>query len=198
MIRKAEYPAAEYLARKIADAIPVVSSAAKAFMDWFRDVARAVIELDTPLAWTTPTGFRAQQNYRAGTKKRVDTVLGKFYLEGPDLNTSRLDKRKQATAVAPNITHSLDASALALTVVRSWDAGVRDFAMVHDSYGCHAGNMQTLRDQCRRAFVDINIDDPLETMKSEIERTHSLSLPPLPPRGDLDLLGILASDYQLH
>src|SRR3546814_8524159 len=65
------------------------------------------------------------------------------------------------------------------------------FAMIHDSFGTHAGNMTIFSRVIREAFVEIyedycplkELDDYARTVLSEegVEK-----LPPIPTKGDLD------------
>jgi DNA-directed RNA polymerase len=110
-----------------------------------------------------------------------------------------LDKRKQASGISPNFVNSLDAAHLTRTVNYCLDAGITDFAMVHDSYGTHAGNADALSMLLRRAFVDQYSGAVLEDFRKQIEQQLPgklvKKLPPTPPMGTLDLEGVMASGY---
>ena len=77
--------------------------------------------------------------------------------------------------------------------------GVTDFAMIHDSYGCHAGYASLLRDNLRQAFVDQYSKPVLDNFRNELleQLPPELQemLPELPPMGDLDLEQVKHSEY---
>jgi DNA-directed RNA polymerase len=93
----------------------------------------------------------------------------------------------------------MDAAALMITVRRALAAGVISFGMVHDSYGTHAADMDTLATCLREAFVELYQHDVLEEFRSSVlamlpEELHS-QVPPCPAKGDLDLNVVKQSVY---
>jgi DNA-directed RNA polymerase len=95
-------------------------------------------------------------------------------------------------ALAPNVIHSLDAAHLALTVREARARGVRSFAAVHDCVGTHAGKVEVLRDCLRIVFAS---DEFAGAAQKMLDDFAELSGKKRPPRGDLDLSGVLRSDY---
>lgn len=79
------------------------------------------------------------------------------------------------------------------------EAGLTDLAMIHDSFGTHAGNAAALSTLLRRAFIDQYTEvDVLATFRDEIaaqlpEELRQL-LPELPTKGSLNLEAIMDSD----
>src|SRR3546814_20721190 len=79
------------------------------------------------------------------------------------------------SAASPNVIHSMDGSHLQLSVVRAKEEGIHHFAMIHDSFGTHAGNMTIFSRVIREAFVEIyedycplkELDDYARTVLSE-------------------------------
>lgn len=69
--------------------------------------------------------------------------------------TNELDPVKQALAVAPNFVHSLDATAMRLCVARCADLGI-EMMTVHDSFGCHAADYDTMQQVTRDVFVEMH------------------------------------------
>ena len=73
------------------------------------------------------------------------------------------------------------------------------FAMVHDSFACHASDMRVFLDDCiSPAFYEMykdgeNLSRFLEEMKINIDT--NAEIPPLPIMGDLNLEEVLYSDF---
>ena len=63
-----------------------------------------------------------------------------------------------------------------LPVSRLYAEGIRHFAMVHDSFGVHAGDIDLLHRVLREEFVRIYLPEP-------------------PPAGDLDIRQVIESPY---
>ena len=153
------------------------------------------------LKWTVPiTNFPVVQHYMKGVVKRVHVPYGPkighatrsgYYDCDRYLNvcfTEILEpaKGKQESGASPNITHSLDAAHLALTVEMC------DFYVttIHDSYGCLLKDMPVLYKVVREAFVELYKADPLTALLEEFE------IPPeIVPLGTLNVSDILLSEY---
>jgi DNA-directed RNA polymerase len=190
----------QYLADTNYQAIGKVVVAAHLAMDWLKEAARVAASNGLPVSWTTPSGLLVLQSYREQVGKRLDIdVAGKRVQIMLKNEGDKLDGRKQAAGISPNFIHSLDAAHMMRTVAYCLDAGLTDFAMIHDSYGTHAGTAETLRDLLRRAFVDQYSGEVLADFKQQLadQLPESLAaeLPELPPSGSLDLEGVMHSEY---
>jgi DNA-directed RNA polymerase len=155
----------------------------------FQELADRCNEKAEDLCWTVPvTGFPVVQSYREPTIKRAKLTYGddelKVQLESWD--DSRLDKEGQRTGTAPNVVHSFDAGHLGMVVA----AASYPISVVHDSFGCHAGNMGDLFMLVREQFVKFYAHDPLLSILTENDAADLL-----PDRGSLDVNQILFSDY---
>ena len=88
---------------------------------------------------------------------------------------------------------------MALVTCKMKAQGVHHFAMVHDSYGVHATNVQRLSKSLRQVFVEMFEEDLLEKFRDEIHAMLSprnqKKIPPLPEKGNLVLEKVLESDY---
>ena len=62
--------------------------------------------------------------------------------------------------------------------------------VVHDSFGCHAGNMEKAFVDVRKKFVELYEKEPLEHILAQMDALHLI-----PEKGNLDVREILASDY---
>ena len=86
-------------------------------------------------------------------------------------------------------------TALTLTINRCIKEGIKDFSVVHDSYGVHAHFVPRMADAIRESFVDMySKTDVLTDFYDEvIDVIPELEEPP--DRGDLDIMGVLDSEY---
>jgi DNA-directed RNA polymerase len=94
----------------------------------------------------------------------------------------------------------MDASHLQLTVNKCLNEGIADFAFIHDSYATHAANTDQLAYLLREAFIEqYGQYDVLENFYKEILQQLppelALEIPPVPPKGKLDLEAVRKSKY---
>jgi DNA-directed RNA polymerase len=160
----------------------------------------------SPVVWESPAGFPVEQAYPQENSRDVKlNVSGdrvslrlRLHLSKP---TGEIDVRKQAQGIAPNFVHSMDASHLMFTVCKANDEGISSFAMIHDSFGTHAANTESLFDIVRDQFVEMYQTDVL----ADFHRSIALSvqdqpelldkLPERPQVGTLDLEQVRKSKY---
>jgi DNA-directed RNA polymerase, mitochondrial len=133
--------AANYLKDQIVKALEETIVSAKQIMAWFQTVAGALDEHDIPFRWQTPTGNTIQSAYWDLVDQRITTLAGTITLQYEQPKAG-LRKRKQRVAAAPHVIHSFDASHLCRTVNACAERGLLDFAMIHDSFGVHAGGAE--------------------------------------------------------
>ena len=194
------FEASRYLASIIYDSIGEVVIAARSAMGWLQEVARLVAKEGLPIHWTTPVGFPVIQAYAERESTKIDVMLGRQRLRiSLQRDTDKLNKKRQAQGISPNFVHSTDAAHMMSTVLLCLDNGVEDFAMIHDSYGCHAADSEIMFQAIRQAFVDQYSQPILENFRDEIlqqipEELRD-TLPELPAYGNLDLAGITHSQY---
>jgi len=195
-----DWELASYLSKLLWECIGEVVIAARAAMDWLRDASRVASSADLPVGWTTPAGFPVLQDYRAtdGIEIRPH-VAGKRLKLTVAVEGLKLNRRRQTLGISPNFIHSCDASHMMLTTNLATANGITAFAMIHDSFGTHAGNTSILAAALRQAFVDQYQLDVLADFKQQLEEQLppevAEQLPPLPPTGDLDLNLVLESRY---
>jgi len=195
-----DWAAAGYLAGVLWDCIGEVVIAARQAMDWLRDAAKVASASDHPISWNTCAGFPVLQEYKEPTGRIIDMHIGGRRVQLTlSSDSDKLDRRRQALGISPNFIHSQDASHLMLTVNVARHNGIAGFAMIHDSYGTHAGRCDTLAASLRQAFVNQYSGDVLGDFKRELEAQLppevAAELPPLPPMGTLDLQLVLSSEY---
>ncbi|SMG43711.1 DNA-directed RNA polymerase [Paraburkholderia susongensis] len=190
----------QYLADTNYQAIGKVVVAAHLAMDWLRDAAKVAASDSLPIHWVTPSGLLVLQDYREMLGQALDfTVAGKRVQMMLKNEGDKLDRRKQSAGISPNFIHSLDAAHMMRTVNYCLNHEVTHFAMIHDSYGAHAGLADTLRNCLRRAFVDQYSGEVLADFRNQLANQLppelAAELPPLPPSGSLDLEDVMHSEY---
>jgi hypothetical protein len=95
-----------------------------------------------PIRWTTPSGFKAIQDYRHMDKGRVaipfDGRIAKLVVQRPN---QKINTRQQSISFPANIVHSLDASLLTEVVAA---ADIDSWAVAHDAFAVPATRMWDL------------------------------------------------------
>ena len=193
-----------YGANKVWAAIPKVVVAADGAMRWLMTIARLVGRSqpeERRIEWTTPLGFPVHQ-YKFDMKSRqIDTFFaGRIVKPRITEELDTLDPRQMASSVPPSFVHSLDGCHMQATVSRSLEEGITDFACVHDSFGVHACDVERFSRIIREEFVSMYSDHDvlaefLETALPLIAEEHRGEIPPVPPKGTLDLRGILENEF---
>lgn len=217
--------AATYMADKIWNSLGEVVVKAREAMDWLQ-TASGLLATDKningenlPTQWVTPSGFLVRQKYPKVRLKKLKTFCsGTIHVsdesgapeedkkEGETFQISvsedlgEIDSRKQKQGIAPNYVHSMDASHLMLTVDACVDAGIHQFAMIHDSYGCPAGQGDLMFSLVRAVFAETyKQNDVLQDLHDQVENMLSpkkaKELPPIPKHGTLDLDVVKQSMY---
>lgn len=218
------FSASGYIASKVWHAVTQTVTKASEGMDFFKKVAATLAHERLPLVWTTPLGLPVMHKYSIWDSKVVEmfffdrktpvledskqlkmAVDGSGVLRRVQINirtqpTDRIDKDKARSAVAPNVIHSMDGSHLLLTVLNAEAEGMLDFALIHDSFGVHAGKTQRFFDIIRESFVEMYEDYcPFEEVYayalSVLSEAGVEKLPPIPTKGDMDLKEVLTAHY---
>ena len=215
-----EADAINYLAKQVWESISDVVVAARAAMDWLQKVGRLLSKQGVHPEWYTPDGFHVVQEYvdlklcrivtyfrgsaMKPTGKRLSRqeklrASGGVWLAYSE-ETDKLSTRLNANGIAPNFVHSMDGCALRKTVNLAYHNGVDCFAVVHDSFGTHAADMEKLGACIRHAFVEMYEDhDVLRELYDHalnlIPEAARDELPEPPAMGELDLRTVLKSDF---
>jgi DNA-directed RNA polymerase len=216
------FSASGYIAAKVWQAVTQTVTKATEGMDFFKRLAATLAHEKQPLIWTTPLGLPVMHKYSVWESKTVkmfmfdrtipvteaksnDKIEGDNVLRRVTLNirtkpTDRIDKDKARSAVAPNVIHSMDGSHLMLTVLNAETEGYMDFALIHDSFGVHAGKTQRFFQIIRESFVEMYenycpFEDTLNYAKTVLSDEGIDKLPAIPIKGDMDLSVVLDADY---
>jgi DNA-directed RNA polymerase len=126
-----------YLAKVLEESIPQVVVAAGNIMKCLRQLARILAKVNRGMVWTTSTGFCVVHEVREPRAQRIATADRTLVVYQED-ETRKIDARKQADGIVAHLVHSLNAAHMMRTVQRLQSEGVQHFAMVHDSFGVHA------------------------------------------------------------
>jgi DNA-directed RNA polymerase len=186
---------ARYLAKVLEECIPEVAVEAGKIMKWLREVAGRLAKANRGMVWTTPAGFCVVHETREPKTLRIATSDRTFVLYEQD-ETRKIDARKLADGIVAHFVHSLDAAHMMLTVDRVHREGIRYFAMVHDSFGVHACDVDILNRVLREEFGRIYSQPILPNFLREQMKAHpGVALPALSPPGNLDIRQVLSSPY---
>lgn len=195
-----KWEAAIYASAVIHRSIGEAMGAAKSAMNWLKGAAHIVAKDGLPVRWTTPLGFPVLQEYRVPIVKEIWSNMSgtKFRMQIQEAG-DKLDTRKQGAGIAPNFVHSLDASHMMETINLCLDQGIDSFAMIHDSYGTHACHAEELGVLLREAFVGMYANDVLgdfrQQLIDQVDEALAAKIEELPPKGELDITAVLASEY---
>ena len=193
------YPT-NYLAQIVWRQINQTVVKAREAMDWLQQMSRLAAIEDLPVIWSTPSGFVVLQQYRDIRSRRIETKLGEGIVKlSINEEGNRLSRRRQRSGCSPNYIHSLDSAMMSLVTCKMKAQGVHHFAMIHDSYGVHATNVEKLSKCLRQVCVDIFSEDLLAKFRDEVHdmlsARNQAKIPPMPKKGKLILEQVLESDY---
>ena len=179
---------------------PSISEVVKApivAMKMIRQLARFAAKRNEGLEYTLPTGFILQQKIMATDMLRVSTCLMGEIKMSLQIETDVVDETAMMGAAAPNFVHGHDASHLILTVCDLVDKGITSIAVIHDSFGTHAGRTADLRDSLRAEMVKMYQGrNALQSLLDEHEERWLVDTGiQVPEQGEFNLEEILVSDY---
>lgn len=194
------FTAASYIAKCIWAAVNEIVTDACVGMAFFRRCAQILAHEGKGLVWVTPVGLPVLHLYQEYHAKKVtlflhDKPVQLFARTGP---TEVVNKAKAADAVSPNVVHSLDSAALMLCVLDCAEAGVKDFSLIHDSFGAHPNDTETMYVAVRQSLINMyEAYCPFEEIRSQTYDAMDAKekVPNVPDKGTLDLSHILSADY---
>jgi DNA-directed RNA polymerase len=198
--------ASRYLAKRVLAAIKTVVKLPAEAMEFMQKLAKALAHEGKPLRWVTPAGVTCINRYHDSVTERVELFLhDKGIKRRTEITIATgyqkpIAKDKAAAGIAANLTHSMDASHLLLSVGAAADEGITDIATVHDSFGCLACDAprfnMIIREQLKRMYSEHDIlAELLESARADLTPANHDKLPELPKKGALDLKEILNARY---
>lgn len=187
-----------FMSALVWESIGEVVVAARKGMKYIKAVTNTVAKANMPLEWTTPTGFVVRQEIYETVDRRIKTQLlgGTVFVKSE--RTDKINFHRMVNSCAPNFVHSMDASHLIKAVNSFAAAGISSIAVIHDSFGTHAGNTDKLRNLLRASMVDMYKQyDVIRSFLEEIEHKTLLDLSHIsvPAAGELELDEINQSTY---
>ena len=197
--------ACHWVAKHLSDSIDSVVIGSRLGQEFLVGLARVYAAAEVPFKWTTPClGMEITQGYLKLEEIRVATYFGGTRIRMTIKDTGKEPKdnrRKQGSGASPNIIHSYDSTHLMMTVLEcNQKANMDSFALVHDSFGVHAGHCDTLAQALRNTFVEMYSTDRLSELRlkalEDIQDPKLLEkIPEVPQMGDLDLEVVRMSKY---
>jgi len=195
------FRAATFLSKHIWDSIGEVVHAATDAMAWLQKSSRVASSEGLSIRWDTPVNFPVLQAYKETKPYRIETkLLGSTFRPTLYKETGKIDKIRQSNGISPNFVHSIDAAHMMMTIDVALEFGIKSFAMVHDSYGTHAADAESLWWCLRKAFVKMYTQqDVLDNFRASLlevlpPEKHG-EIPPVPSKGDLDINQVEHSEF---
>jgi DNA-directed RNA polymerase len=202
------FAAANFLAKANWKAVNQVITGASEGMKFFKTLARLLAHENKHMRWVTPVGFPVIQSYSKFTTKEIKVYLYdrtlfknvRSQISLRDKPVKAVDKAKSASAVSPNVIHSMDAAHLLLTVLNGLQQEIHEYFLIHDSFATTAADTQKLYKIIRSSFVELYTDFCLyqSVLDHNIDQFTNLSkveLPSIPKKGNLVLEDIKDSRY---
>ena len=184
---KYKWEFAKFLTPILWDAIGDVVIAARVGMKWLQQNSGKYFA-----HWLTPIGFPVFQFYSESSEHKIKTQIN----GGLTLKLHQFDKDVpanpygQRNGIAPNFIHSLDSTHLVTTVEKS---NFISYSMVHDDFGCHAGNAEILAKDIRIAFKELYENhDVLNEWITQVKPHEDIETPEC---GDYKIEEILDANY---
>jgi DNA-directed RNA polymerase len=194
------WEAARALAPLVEEAIEEVVERAAEAMDWLRSVTKAVNKNDQHAGWETPLGFKVIQPYLKTRGKRVTLIFnGQQMRLTLSVEGMAVNGREHVTGVAPNFVHSMDACHLQMTVNRMKEV-TDSFAVIHDSFGVHACDVDELNYALRDEFINLYSDNDVllnfyQTMQPRAKDEDWVKITTPPEAGDYDIEEVRDADF---
>jgi DNA-directed RNA polymerase len=191
---------ADWIAKVIYEAIGETVQASQSAKEYLQNIAQVAGKEEQAVTWTTPAGLPVVQDIAMTTSFEVNThLMGRIRLRFAE-TTPRLDKRKQRSSITPNFVHSYDAAHLMLTVVACEleAGGPMSWAMVHDSFGTHAGDVQMMSRILREEFIAMYRDSsPLSELgeRMALGLVNGDKIGPAPEMGSFDLEEVASAEF---
>ena len=211
---------ANYIAKHNYETVLQVIDSCGPVMDFLQKLERVMRQQGMHMEWPTAVGFPAAQHYVRTRGQRVELPLwdtDQWLKRSKDANgrpnrlvylqeTPAIHPTESKDGISPNHTHSLDATHLLMTVLKSKEYGVGNLMVVHDSFATDVASAYTMNQCLRASFVELYIDrdvyeELLDHCKSRVDNPGDIDWPELPPRLGpehqhfLDLMLVMQSEY---
>jgi len=171
-------------------------------MEYVQGVSDVLTDAGYALSWVTPAGLPVNQarmcmETHSLDMRRDKSEKGKQYAF--EIETDCLNKRAQRAGVSPNFVHGVDASHMVYVINDLYARGVRNFWMIHDSFGAPLAQCRQVFDSTREQFTRLMSHDLLaewtEQVTAVLTPEQKETLPALPEYGALDINQVKESIY---
>jgi len=190
----------KYLQKMIEKTMKSELSSSNRYKKWMKSISNIISEQNREIRWRTPIIELEVIEEEFKTKReKISTKYNnnKTFQIQIQIPTEDIDKREQNRGIAPNFIHSLDATHLFLTILKAKERGIESFATIHDSFGTHASDIDTLLEVIKESFIDMHKLDILSRLKRQIEEDYNIELKDIKyiDRENFDLEEIKESIY---
>lgn len=186
-----------YMLTTVQTAIHETVSSASDIMGWLRKVAVMCAAANKPITWYGPNGLPVTQDYPNFAERSIYTVFHRMYWRDPEQRDKKepMSRAKNSNGLPPNFVHNLDATHMMMVLEKALAIGITQFRMIHDSFGVHAGHVESFRPLITEAFVELHRTNLLEKFAQDISQVLGKKLPPIPEQGQLNIEDVLKSTY---
>jgi len=179
----------QYLGRVLFDSTEAAVPAAAACMRWLRARCRQHPN-NEPMLWKNPMGFLVSLDIRSMDETRVRLRSCGLSLVVVREFTDKNAGQRIGNSISPNFIHSLDATHLCMVAEKMRDAGLC-MVGIHDSFGTHPSDVDTMHKFIREAFVELySGQNPLEMFLEGIHQDVEL-----PNMGNFELSHVMESEF---
>ena len=169
-------------------AIPDIFPGPVDIMHWLQKSAKEILEHSEVIEWTTPSGFHVKQDLRVCLSERIRTrLMGSVVACQVGIGWGDPDTKHHASALAPNLVHSMDAALLNLTFAY-WD---KPFTVIHDCILGRSCDMSQMSKDIRLHFAEMYKAPVLEQWAKEV----GVSIPEGLIKDTLDVEQVNQSEY---
>jgi hypothetical protein len=157
-------------------------------------IARHCLDRKTFMSWASPTGVPISNRYRKSKHTRVRLpFLGQVVIIADEYTNEPMREKVINSAVA-NVTHSMDASHLVLSVNAAAAEGIQALT-IHDCFGALAADAMRFAQMRRAELARMYYGyDPLTRLRDGNIPPGTNDLP-LPSFGNLDVIAVTWSEY---
>jgi DNA-directed RNA polymerase len=144
----------------------------KMFETYIQKMTSLIAKGNKPVYWTTVDGFHVLSKNKKQlapnfikcllpNSRRVSHISKKNYSE--DISVP-----KTKSGSSPNFVHTIDSTFLRIVALKMRDSGIVMQDFIHDSFGCHANEVNKMLQLTKEAFVELMSTDIMKTLHIEL------------------------------
>jgi DNA-dependent RNA polymerase len=164
--------------------------------EYIQGIAQHCLDRGTYMQWVTPSGFPVDNRYRKSRAPRVRLPFLGQSVKIADGYTDEPRETKIINSAVANVTHSLDAAHLVLSVNAAVEMGITNLMTIHDSYATLAPDVHHFGQRRRWALAKMYWTyKPLAALRAANlpPETNDLPLPDFD--SDFDVIALGESEY---